>query len=326
MTSLAAGLMMMGSLFGLHETVYSMDSMTVSGDSLYLVKMDVYYAPNIPIPERGGDVVLKKDYEVVKLDLSGKKQRLSSTSYQLMPKRPPNDDSLSQAGGYYGYIELNDKAQATLWGKPELKERLFKGIKTDCAVEEFDDVAYDGQDARVLYLYCPRTDTAYRFELPEMNVVAIPFGRAHNPESPNHCPTFYSVRGQKAIFADVNGVMYELNTDALDSRKKMEMLEQGIMISSQRSKKSLIGVAQGLRIYQVQQSQTNSVQLSIEYQGQPARLFPLPNALVDMFGPVVYLPQSNLVFWDSWFEDKDYHIIYTFNIETSIMRRAKIPK
>ncbi len=318
--------MMMGSLFGLHETIYSMDSMTVSGDSLYLVKMDVYYAPNIPIPERGADVVLKKDYEVVKLDLSGKKQRLSSTSYHLMPKRPPNDDSLGAGGyGYYGYIELDDRAQATLWGKPELKERLFKGIKTDCAVDEMHGVEYDGQDARVLYLYCPRTDTAYRFELPDMNVVAIPFGRPHNPESPNPCPTFYSVRGQKAIFANVNGVMYELNTNAPDSRKKMEMLERGFN-SSKRSEKSLIGVAQGLRIYQVQQPQTNSVQLSIEYIGQPARLFPLPTAMVDMFGPVVYLPQSNLVFWDSWFEDQDYHIIYTFNIETSVMRRAKIPK
>lgn len=243
-----------------------------------------------------------------------------------MPKRPPNDDSLGEAGGYYEYIELNDRAQATLWGKPELKERLFKGIKTDCAVDEMHGVEYDGQDARVLYLYCPRTDTAYRFELPDMNVVAIPFGRPHNPESPNPCPTFYSVRGQKAIFANVNGVMYELNTNALDSRKKIEMIEAGITTESERSEKSLIGVAQGLRIYQVKQLQTNSAQLSIEYQGQPARVFQLPNSLVDMFGQIAYLPQSNLVFWNSWSEDRDYYIIYTLDIESGVVRRAKIPK
>ncbi len=88
MINIAAGLMMMGSLFGLHETVYSMDSMTVSGDSLYLVKMDVYYAPNIPIPERGADVVLKKNYEVVKLDLSGKKTAFIINELSFDAKTP----------------------------------------------------------------------------------------------------------------------------------------------------------------------------------------------------------------------------------------------
>jgi hypothetical protein len=322
----AAGLLLMGSLFGHHNTFYKWDSVTVDGDSLYVMKMDVYYAPNIPIPERGADVVLKKDYEVVKLDLTGKKHRLLSTKYHLVPKRPINDESLADVAGYYEYIEVDDKGQTILWGTPELKQRLLKVIPAGCSADEFGHVEYDKQDSRVLYLYCQRMDTAYRVELPEMNVVAIPFGRPYDPNSFNSSPRFYSMRGQKTVFVDVAGAMYELNTDDLTTRKKMEMVESGNWNADTRSDKSLIGVAQGLRIYQVKQTQTNAAQLSIEYQGQPARVYPLPNAIAHMFGPAIYLPRSNLVLWNAWDENPDNYVIFTFNIETGVMRQAYIPK
>ncbi|WP_374518301.1 hypothetical protein [Undibacterium squillarum] len=324
MIKLSAAIIMMGSIFGLYKTEYDWPSYAIAGDTLYSVKTASTNAFNIPIPERGSTEVLRKDYKVVAIDLTGKKEETVSTRHRLIPERPVGDDHLMSTIGYYEYIELNDAAPPVLWGRKELKARLMQAAGSPCTEREFDQVLYDQQDSRVLYLHCETRDIAYRFELPAMEATPIPLGEATGT-TPHVRPTFFSALGQKVVFAKINGVMLEIPLDAKDKAKKTEKIEGNFIGPERRSEKSLIGIAEGLRIYQLTQLQANTAQVSIEYDQQPLRIFSLPTAIVNCIAAkATYLPKNKLVMWEVRGEIKGKVVMYTLHIETGVTHRTVV--
>ena len=318
-------IVLMGSFLGLYKTEYDWPSYAIAGDTLYAFKTVSTNAFNIPIPERGSPKVLKKDYEVVAIDLTGKKEGTVSTRHRLMPERPVGDDHLMSTIGYYQYIELNDTAPPVLWGRKELKARLMQVAGSACSESEIRDVNFDLQDSRVLYLYCKREDIAYRFELPSMDVTPIPLGEATGT-TPHVRPTFFSALGQKTVFAEINGVMLEIPLDAKFKAKKIEKVQTGFRDSEERGTKSLIGIAEGLHIYQLTQLQAKTAQVSIEYDQQPPRIFPLPTAIVNFTAQARYLPKNNLVMWEVMGEIKGEIVMYTLHIETGVTHRTVVSR
>ncbi|WP_339941014.1 hypothetical protein, partial [Undibacterium luofuense] len=87
-------IVLMGSFLGLQKTVYRWPSYAIAGDTLYATKTVSTNALNIPIPERGATKVLRKDYEVVAIVLTGKKEGTVSIRHRLIPERPVGDDHL----------------------------------------------------------------------------------------------------------------------------------------------------------------------------------------------------------------------------------------
>lgn len=316
-------ILLMGSFLGLYKTEYDWPSYAIAGDTLYAFKTVSTNAFNIPIPERGSPKVLKKDYEVVAIDLTGKKEGTVSTRHRLMPERPVGDDHLRSSDGYYEYIELTEGATPILWGFKELKARLMQASGSTCTEPEFDQVLYDQQDSRVLYLHCKTKDIAYRFELTAMDVTPIPLGEATGT-TPHVRPTFFSALGQKTVFAKINGVMLEIPLDAKYKAKKIERVQTGFRDSEERGTKSLIGIAEGLRIYQLTQLQDKTAQVSIEYDQQPPRIFPLPTAIANYIAQARYLPKNNLVMWEVMSEIKGKIVMYTLHIETGVTHRTVV--
>lgn len=326
MIKLSAAIILMSSFLGLHGTVYRWPSYAISGDTLYAAETVSTNAFNIPIPERGATKVLRKDYEVVAIDLTGKKEGTVSTRHRLIPERPVGDDHLRNSDGYYEYIELTEGATPILWGFKELKARLMQAAGSPCTEREFDQVLYDQQDSRVLYLHCKTRDIAYRFELPAMEATPIPLGEATGT-TPHVRPIFFSALGQKTVFAEINGVMLEIPLDAKDKAKKIEKVQFGFHDSKERGAKSLIGIAEGLRINQLTQLQDKTAQVSIEYDQQPPRMFPLPTAIVTCIdAKATYLPKNKLIMWEVIGEIKGKIVMYTLNIETGVTNRTVVSR
>ena len=63
--------MLFGAFFLPQNTDYYCRSYSIAGDMLYAVKAVTTNAINVPIPERGGNKVLEKNYKVVAFDLTG---------------------------------------------------------------------------------------------------------------------------------------------------------------------------------------------------------------------------------------------------------------
>jgi hypothetical protein len=319
-----AALMLIGAFFLPQKTDYRWRSYSIAGDMLYVVKTVSTNAINIPIPERGATKVLEKDYQVVAIDLSGTKKKPISVKHRLQPEHPIGKDHLQDAFGYYEYIELNDNAPPILWGSKELKERLLLAGRIDCAPSEIGDVIYDRQDSRLLYLYCKKKSTAYRFELPSMEAETIPLGEAAGLPLDSE-PSFYSTRGQKKVFVRVDRKTYELEVGAKDKAKKIEKIEDNLYGPEDRSAKSLIGVADGFRIYQLTQFKEKTAQLSVENEHQAPRIFSLPPAIVTGIDvKAMYLSRNNLVLWEVYGEIMGKVVIYTLNLESGAVRRAEM--
>ena len=315
----AATMMILGAFFLPHETVYRWHSYSIKGDALYVVKTVSINAINIPIPERGATKVLEKKYQVVMIDLTERKQKPVLINYRLEPKQPIGKDHLNDSFGYYEYIELNDNTPPILWGHKELKDRLMKAHGVGCTENEMGNVDYDSQDSRVFYLKCRNKNTAYRIELPSMHAVAIPLGEAAGLPSDNG-PSFYSTLGQNTVFISTGRETYEIAIGSKNKAKKIETIESGIYSPSDRSEKSLIGVAKGLRIYQLK-----TAQLSVEYDQQAPRIFPLPTALVTCgYSEARYLPQNNLMMWEVAGEIFDKKVIYTVNLDSGVVHRTVV--
>ncbi|MES2036387.1 MAG: hypothetical protein V4495_00995 [Pseudomonadota bacterium] len=320
----AATMMILGAFFLPHETVYRWQSYSIKGDTLYALKTVSIKAINIPIPERGGIKVLEKKYQVVKIDLTGQKQEPVSINYRLEPKQPIGNNHLNDSFGYYEYIELNDNAPPILWGHKELKDRLMKADGVACTENEMGNVDYDSQDSRVFYLKCRNKNIAYRIELPSMHAAAIPLGEAAGLPSDNG-PSFYSTLGQNTVFISTGREAYEIAIGSKNKAKKIETIESGIYSPRDRSKKSLIGVAKGLRIYQLSQFSKKTAQLSVEYDQQAPRIFPLPMALVTFgYSEARYLPRNNLMMWEVEGEIMEKKVIYTVNLDSGVVHRTVV--
>lgn len=317
-------IMLLGALFLPQKTEYRWRSYSVAGDMLYAVKTVSTNAINIPIPERGATKVLEKDYQIVAFDLTGTKKKPVPVKHRLQPEHPIGKDHLQQAFGYYEYIELNVNAPPILWGQKELKERLLQAGRIDCAASDIGDVIYDRQDSRVLYLYCDRKSTAYRFELPSMAATVIPLGEAAGLPLDSE-PGFFSTLGQKKVFVRVERKTYELEIGTKDKARKIEKIEDNLYGPEDRSARSLIGVADGLRIYQLTQFKEKTAQLSVEYDHQAPRIFPLPPAIVTSIDvKAMYLSRNNLVLWEVYGEIMGKVVIYTLNLESGAVHRAEV--
>ena len=119
--------------------------------------------------------------------------------------------------------------------------------------------------------------------------------------------------------------MLEIPLDAKDNAKKTEKNEGNFIGPERRSEKSLIGIAEGLRIYQLTQLQANTAQVSIEYDQQPLRIFSLPTAIVNCIAAkATYLPKNKLVMWEVRGEIKGKVVMYTLHIETGVTHRTVV--
>lgn len=293
-----AAIATLGSFLLPSKTVYRWQSYSIRGDELYAVKTVSINARTIPFPERGATKVLEKKYQIVLLDLTGQKQNPISIGYRLEPKQPSGNEHLNDSFGYYKYIELNDNALPVLWGNRELKERLMGADHALCKGSQIEDVAYDSQDSRVFYLKCRNREIAYRIELPSMKSTPISLGVAAGLPS-DDSPVFYSTLGEDVVFIRSGRETYEVANESKTKVKRIETIESGIYSPQKRSQRSLIGVAKGLRIYQVTQFGKKTAQLSLEYDQQAPRIFSLPSALVTCgYSNARYLPQNKLVMWE----------------------------
>lgn len=320
----AAIMMILSAFFLSHETVYRWESYSIKGDALYVMKTVSIKAINIPFPERRAAKVLEKKYQVMMIDLTGKKQKPESINFLLQPKKPVDKDHLTDSFGYYKYIELNDNAPPVLWGNKELKDRLMQADGIACAESEMQYVDYDSQDSRVFYLKCRSKDVAYRIELPSMHAVAIPLGEAAGLPS-DYAYSFYSTLGQNTVFIQNGHETYEVAIGSKNKAKQTETIETGIYSPRDRSKKSLIGVAEGLRIYQLSQFSKKTAQLSVEYDQQVPRIFPLPMALVTCgYSEARYLPRNNLMMWEVEGEIMEKKVIYTVNLHSGVVHRTVV--
>lgn len=232
----AAIMMILSAFFLSHETVYRWESYSIKGDALYVMKTVSIKAINIPFPERRAAKVLEKKYQVMMIDLTGKKQKPESINFLLQPKKPVDKDHLTDSFGYYKYIELNDNAPPVLWGNKELKDRLMQADGIACAESEMQYVDYDSQDSRVFYLKCRSKDVAYRIELPSMHAVAIPLGEAAGLPS-DYAYSFYSTLGQNTVFIQNGHETYEVAIGSKNKAKQTETIETGIYSPRDRSKK-----------------------------------------------------------------------------------------
>lgn len=267
---------------------------------------------------------MEREYHVVAIDLTGEKKNPVSSIHRLQPAHPVGEDHLNQAFGYYEYIELENGTLPVLWGNKELKDRLLQAEGVDCSKSEIRNILYDHQDSRVLYLYCKRKEIAYRIELPSMNAVAIPLGAVAGLPS-DDMPGFFSAPGQKKIFVNVNRGAYEIEVGSNNKATKIENIEYDSYGPKRRSAKSLIGVADGLRIYQLTQLQEKTAQLSIEYDQQAPRVYSLPAVFATKgANQAVYLPRNNLVLWEVMGEVAHKTVIYSLSLDSGAMRRAEV--
>lgn len=322
MTSVS--LLMLGGIFQHTETNYFWDSYTVRGNVLYAMKVTDTLALDVPIPEHSPRKVLAKSYKVVAIDLSGSKKNFGTVKFRLEPKKPGTIEQATRYENYYSYIEVNESGETTLVGRKELKERLMRAEGVACSAGDLGDVIYDVQDSRVLYLACRRREIAYRFEPPYLSASVINLGSPLRVP-PSEALDFFSALGQKKVFVSIDRECYEIDTGPNELARKLESIEANSIGPSDRSAKSLIGVADGVRIYQLTQLQKTTTQVLIEYENQPPREYALPKTLVTSIATkAVYLPQNRLILWEVKGEVIGKTVMYTLMMETGEIRRVVV--
>ena len=132
---------------------------------------------------------------------------------------------------------------------------------------------------------------------------------------------------QKKVFVTANRGAYEIEIGSNNKATKIENIEDDSYGPKRRSARSLIGVADGLRIYQLTQLQEKTAQLSVEYEQQAPRLYSLPAALVtSVASKAVYLPRNNLVMWEVSGEVVNKKVLYTLKLDSADVRRTEVKK
>lgn len=312
------------------QTAYTW-SYAMQGDTMYVVKTKTWKGPEpLPIPERGQRGVMSRTSTLMAIDMRGNRAPQPVREYELIPKDFDSNEA-------YPFIETDGVAVPRVWRSDVLLKRLAETAGINCS----GSLEYDKQDQRVVWLYCGKENSAYRFDPP----YAVPCLYRFGPEvgvEPDldskgrklpFSPNFYSISGTTAIFARVGSLRYRLDGCSNTSASKVDVYANigGSRPASAPSKpgreiKRLIGITDDLRIYVTDEDVVDG-EVLVERRGKEPRHFPVPPlAPLEMASSPKYDAKNNLVIWYRMYAGgKLDRAIYALDLGSGAMLKAFIP-
>jgi hypothetical protein len=309
----------------LTRSEYVWGSYATKAQDLYVIRRVAELREDaVPIPERSAPHVVSERYEVVVADLAGKSD-LKPVEFRKIPPE-------AQVPADYEYVAFDETGQIELWGRQALSQRLKSVANIACS----GSVQYDEQDSRVLYYRCDDEDVAYRFEPPYRQACAIrlgPQGGIPYPGSDDY--RFRSTAGQQVAFITVGwGFLYEVDLCRDGVARELDRFarpDQAISPAPKSMPKwadvnqlphRLLGIAEGMRLYQVAQGASQSV-VEVAADGTMRR-YSMPEELSQV-GEGKYLAQGGFVIWNVMDEQAHLHVLHSLNLASGVFNKTEIP-
>jgi len=304
---------------------YRWGSYSTRDQNLYVIRrVASLQGDALPVPERSAPHVVSERFDVLVADLTGT-SGLQPVKFRMLPPE-------ASAPADYEYVGFDREGHAELWERNALAARLRSAGNISCS----GSVQYDEQDARVLYYRCDHEGMAYRFEPPYQQACAVRLGAAGGMEHPLSSDyRFWSTAGQPVAFISVGwGFLYRIDLCRDQAAKALDRFAEPDQAMSdapanppkwsevQQLRHRLIGIAEGMRLYQVAGSSGDAV-LMMSADGA-ARRYPLPAGL-SKAGGGRYLAQGGFVVWNVMDAVAHRHIIHSLDLNSGRFSRTEIP-
>lgn len=274
----------------------------VQGNRLYLVEYkSAYVRQGLPIPDRPPERHVSEARRIASVDLA-----------DPSPVVPLGEFADVAADSVYsppGLIYF-DAGAPRLVGYAERDARIRSVVPLACEAE----VRKDAQDFRLLYYFCDRQRTLYRFEAPfeRATMVTLPEGSSLT-EGFDYSQSFRSVVGDPYLYVwsgrpaqihrvDLGGVAPSMLLD----------LPAG----------DIIGITTQLRVQQVVHSGSR-LEVAVFEQGQPQKRWVIEDALLgdDIAGRHFFAPNG----FAAWHLDVLGDRMITLNVRSGAFARIVIP-
>jgi hypothetical protein len=295
------------------------------GDYLYVIRHESELQEDVvPIMERSAPRLVSERFEVVAVNLTGDTSPEVVSLDKTIPASAP-------APADYDFVLIDDEGNAELWGRTALSDRLRAAGKISCQ----GTLQYDEQDSRVVYYVCDDHSVAYRFAFPYRDGCEISLDTKQQPNQTEVDDyRFWSVAGQDAAYVTLGwGFLYRVElcsdrpAEALDRFTAPEHKNWGVPgnlpswpdVSALPYR--LIGMADGMRLYQSSSVQEHAVVLVSEAD-QP-RTYVMPPEIAGIEGR--YLPQSERVIWNVMDAERHVHVLHSLQLSTGRFSKAELP-
>jgi hypothetical protein len=281
----------------------------------------------LPIPERPPNVVVWSSYQLgfIDLDGTGAAQRIGKP---LVFGRGEGDGIARP-----GRVVLQG-AVPRLTSYQDFEKPLLQAVTPAC---EFPDLVSDGQDSRIVYLYCAGGREVHRFLPPYSTAtrITLPDGSAIASFFPGEA--FFSTIDESQVFirrnrfdlfrVDIASAQPVAAIDGLPGPNEAfatEMRKDVALRVRKHGDEPLLGVTSSLRLYELWRG-SGTLDVGIVEQGQEPRRVTFSDPVIDDRGRSgIYSAPSGYVVWTFGGLHNDDFVV-SLNVRTGQFKKLKMP-